>query len=134
MSGRTLIYVIAAIIVAFTAIVVKNRMSQEEPVAEAPAPVHRLMIAKRDIMQGTIVQSQDLEWKEVDAEAAKNTAYIYEADATLESFNGAVVRRTLRAGEPVQQNALTRAGDGGFLSAVLEPGMRAVSIAVNATS
>src|SRR5688572_19190395 len=129
MSGRTLIYAIAAVFLAFTAIVVKNRMSQEEPVvAEAPAPMHKLLIAKRDVTQGTFVQPQDLDWKEVDAETAKNTSYIYEGTATIESFNGAVVRRTLRTGEPVQQNALTRAGDGGFLSAVLEPGMRAVSI------
>src|SRR5262249_21137290 len=38
------------------------------------------------------------------------------------------------AGEPITVSALIKPGAGGFLSAVLEPGKRAVSIAVSATS
>lgn len=135
MSGRTIIFVILAVIVGFTAIVLKSRMSQvPEPVADAPPPIGKVLVATRDIAQGNFVQSQDIEWKDMGEEIAKNPSYIHEGSSTIEAYNGAVVRRSLRAGEPVPQNAITRAGDGGFLSAVLEPGMRAVSIAVNATS
>lgn len=134
MSGRTIIFVILAVFVAFTAIVLKNRSSDSGPVADAPPPVGKVLVATRDIAQGNFVQSQDIEWKDMGEEVSKNTAYIHEGSSGIEAYNGAVVRRSLRAGEPVPQNAITRAGDGGFLSAVLEPGMRAVSISVNATS
>ena len=60
--------------------------------------------------------------------------YLYEGAVKLTDFNGAVVRRALRAGDPVPQFAIMKSGEGGFMSAVLEPGMRAVSIGVNATS
>ncbi len=135
MSGRTIIFLILAIIVSFTAIVMKNRMSQEpQAVEQAPVPVGKVLVGKRDIAQGNFVQAQDLEWKQMSDEIAKNPAFIHEGNSTIEQYNGAVVRRTLRSGEPIPQNAITRAGDGGFMSAVLEPGMRAVSISVNPTS
>jgi pilus assembly protein CpaB len=135
MSGRTIIFLILAIIVAFTAIVLKNRMSQTpEPVAEAPVPVGKVLVTTRDVAQGNFVQAQDLVWKDMGEDVAKNPAYVHEGSSSLEAYNGAVVRRSLRANEPVPQNAITRAGDGGFLSAVLEPGMRAISISVDATS
>ncbi len=45
-------------------------------------------------------------------------------------FNGAVVRRQIHAGDAIPASALMKAGSGGLLSAVLNPGMRAVSISV----
>ncbi len=60
--------------------------------------------------------------------------YLYEGAVKLTDFNGAVVRRALHAGDPVPQFAIMKSGEGGFMSAVLEPGMRAVSIGVNPTS
>ena len=135
MSGRTIIFLMLAVVVSFTALIIKNRMSQQPaPVAQAPVPVGKVLVSKRDIMQGGFVQLQDIEWKDLGEDISKNPTYIHEGNASIETYNGAVVRRTLRAGDPVPQNAITRAGDGGFLSAVLEPGMRAVSISVNATS
>lgn len=130
MSGRTIIFLMLAVVVSFTALIIKNRMSQQP----APVPVGKVLVSKRDITQGGFVQLQDIEWKDLGEDISKNPTYIHEGAAPIETYNGAVVRRTLRAGDPVPQNAITRAGDGGFMSAVLEPGMRAISISVNATS
>jgi pilus assembly protein CpaB len=66
--------------------------------------------------------------------AAPREAYLYEGSVKLTDFNGAIVRRALHAGDPVPQFAIMKSGEGGFMSAVLEPGMRAVSIGVNPTS
>jgi pilus assembly protein CpaB len=52
----------------------------------------------------------------------------------LEDFDGAVARRNLTKGEHITGNALVKSSEGGFMSAVLEPGKRAVSIAVDATT
>ena len=50
------------------------------------------------------------------------------------SLDGAVVRQPLAAGEPITQPKIVRPGDRGFLAAVLKPGMRAVSVPINATT
>jgi pilus assembly protein CpaB len=47
---------------------------------------------------------------------------------------GAVVRGFIAAGEPVADGAVVKPGDRGFLAAVLDPGMRAVSVPVNPIS
>jgi pilus assembly protein CpaB len=47
---------------------------------------------------------------------------------------GAVVRKRIAAGEPIIDGAVVKPGERGFLAAVLEPGMRAVSLPINPTS
>lgn len=49
-------------------------------------------------------------------------------------FEGAVARRAVKKGEPITVGELVKSNEGGFMSAVLEPGKRAVSVAVDATS
>lgn len=131
-SRRLVILLVAGVIVAFAAIAIRNRLSND---SDAPAaPPAMMVVAKRDIALGALIQSTaDLEMVPP-AEGAKPEEVIIDSSGSLDSFNGAVVRRQLRAGEPVPKNALVRPNEGGFMSAVLEPGMRAVSLAVNATS
>lgn len=125
------ILLVAGVIVAFVAIAVRNRLSQEPEPAAMPA---MMVVAKHDISLGALIKaSADLDLI-VPPEGAKPEEVIIDTTGSLESYNGAVVRRQLRAGEPVPKNALVRPNEGGFMSAVLEPGMRAVSISVNATS
>jgi pilus assembly protein CpaB len=47
---------------------------------------------------------------------------------------GAMVRRPVAAGEPLMLGEIMRPGDHGFLAAVLAPGMRAITIGVDAVS
>lgn len=140
MSGRGILLVVAIVIAVFTVISLRHAMEQppERPPAEAP----RVVIARRDLPAGAFVQGeQDLEFGRAPAPAGDEAnappaaeALLMEGAVALSEFNGAVVRRPLRAGQPVPKPALMKAGEGGFMSAVLEPGMRAVSIAVNATT
>jgi len=46
------------------------------------------------------------------------------------NFVGAVVREPFLAGEPIVDRKLVRAGESGYLAVVLQPGMRAMSVAV----
>lgn len=131
-SRRLVILLVAGVVVAFAAIAIRNRIASEP---DAPAtPPAMMIIAKRDIPLGALIQSAaDLDMV-VPPSDAKPEEVIIDSSGSLDSFNGAVVRRQLRAGDPVPKNALVRPNEGGFMSAVLEPGMRAISISVNATS
>ena len=149
MSRRVILLFIAGIIAAFTAISVKNRLS-ESPAPKPAAVSNRVVIARHDLEPGSFVQAaQDLDWgpaptpnvpakvpppKPGEAPHAGGESYLHENAIKLSDFNGAVVRRTIHAGDAVPTDALMKSGEGGFMSAVLNPGMRAVSIAVTPTS
>ncbi|OGN50748.1 MAG: Flp pilus assembly protein CpaB [Caulobacterales bacterium RIFOXYB1_FULL_67_16] len=49
-------------------------------------------------------------------------------------YVGSVVREPILAGEPIVGRKIVRAGDSGYLAAYLEPGMRAMAIAVTVES
>lgn len=131
-SKRLIVLLVAGVLVAFIAIAIRARVSTE-PVTQEVS--QRVMVAKRDISPGSSVAvPQDADWAEVAAEIKNKEGIVREDRNRIEDINGAILRRMVYAGEPIELSMLTRPGGGGLMSAVLEPGMRAVSIAVNATS
>ena len=82
--------------------------------------------------------------KGADKTAAKKTpdktAAVAEAEGLLmasisgagarDQLVGAIVREPILAGEPIIERKLVRAGEGGYMAVVLQPGMRAVSLPV----
>ena len=131
-SRKLVILLVAGVIVAFGAVALRSRIASQPAAPEAQ--LVRVVIAKNDIAPGTLVQAgSDLMWGPP-PENTQGVAVIQEGSTSLEAFNGAVARKQLKAGEAIDQSALMKSGEGGFMSAVLEPGMRAVSIAVTATS
>src|SRR5437660_1437968 len=60
--------------------------------------------------------------------------YIVEGKRPLSDFVGAVARGAIAAGEPITEGKLVLAGTRGFMSAVLQPGTRAVSVPITATT
>ena len=60
--------------------------------------------------------------------------FIVAGAAPEKSFAGWVAREPFVAGEPIVKAKIVAPGDHGFLAAVLKPGMRAVSVAVDQTS
>ncbi len=134
MSRSMMLLLICAVFSAIVIITIRNRLSAPPAETTIETVSNRVMVARNDVAPGSFVQGiQDLEWQEAPSGAALETL-LREGAVRIEDFNGAVVRRPLKAGEVVPAGALMKAGDGGFMSAVLEPGMRAVSIAVTATS
>ncbi|MFW0777343.1 MAG: Flp pilus assembly protein CpaB [Rickettsiales bacterium] len=128
-SRRLVILLVAGVIVAFAAIYIRSKLSDSVP----PPPELQAIAAQGELSLGTLVQSGDLAWVPVENGTDTEGMLLNNAVA-LEDFTGAVVRKQLKPGEFLKAEDLMKAGEGGFMSAVLEPGMRAVSVAVNATS
>jgi pilus assembly protein CpaB len=57
-----------------------------------------------------------------------NTSYIAEGTRSLDDVAGSVVRAAISAGEPITDDRLIKKGDRGFLSAIMGPGTRAVTV------
>ncbi len=93
----------------------------------------RVLVAKQDLEVGQLLKPEDMRWQAWPDETLAPT-YMVEGERKLEEFVGAVVRTGLAAGEPLTDRRMVKPGDRSFLAAVLEPGMRAISVSVNATT
>jgi len=101
----------------------------------ATAEVERvpILVAARPLRVGTLLRAEDVVARPVPvAEVPANA--LRDSPAQRQDLAGAIVRRNLSAAEPSLPGDVLRRGDHGFLAAVLGPGMRAVTVAVDAVS
>jgi pilus assembly protein CpaB len=140
MRARTLIlFVIALTLAGGTALLVrsyltdKNATAEAEALARPAAPQKFVLVAKGAISRGQILRPQDLSWQ-VWPEGGIDKNYIQTGTRTPETFAGWVARDPFAPGEPISDAKIVAPGSRGFLSAVLAPGKRAVSVPVTATS
>lgn len=138
MAVRKIVLILLALLIAgatvqFTrSVMVQNRAAPAPAETAAPAPkATRILVAASDLPAGTLVQPAHLRWRVWPDDDGLERTYMVEGARTIEEFAGAVVHQGLRAGEPVAAGRLVKPDDRGFLAAVLTPGMRAVSVAVN---
>lgn len=103
-------------------------VQQAAPVVEA----EQVLVASQDLAMGTRVRQQDLRWQSWPKDALSGHFIIRSArpDA-LTDMVGAIARAPLFRGEPVSQAKLVQSDKGGFMSAILSPGMRAISIKIS---
>jgi len=127
----------ALVIAAVTAIMAKNMFSQNSaPAANAAAMIAaptgpEVLVATRTLPVGTILTPESFKYQPWPKELIEN-AYYLKDKTDMASLQGTVVRSQISAGQPLTQGSLVSPGDRGFLAAALGPGMRAITIGVNA--
>ena len=137
---RILVLLLAFVVAGVTAVYARSWISnQQRPVQiiQAAAPSEEdgseVLVVELDIPAGRFIKPQEIRWQRwPDDDIPEN--YLVKGQATKESVVGAVARRGLFAGQPITSASVVKPGDRGFLAAVLSPGMRAVSVPINATS
>ncbi|WP_193337040.1 Flp pilus assembly protein CpaB [Devosia beringensis] len=99
-----------------------------------PEAKTQILVASAPIGMGERLKVETLEWQEWPQGALRADYVTIDAmpDAPAE-LTGAVARFEFFAGEPIRQAKLVTT-DQGYLSAVLQPGMRGVSVGVSAVS
>lgn len=102
------------------------------PVAAQPAATAEVLVVARDVPAGATLSSDDLRYDTWPASVAQNFI-ARKGDDPKAQFLGMVPRRPLVEGEPFPTSAVTKL-DGGLLAVILEPGMRAVSVAITNAS
>lgn len=159
---RIAILVVAAMAAVGLAFVVRGMVTPKRaPVAEvaaAPKPVAQVLVAKHDLAIGTRLSAADLTWQAWPVEGlnasfvtdgaapalpavmpdkavqkvARAATDVVSANGPIQAFEGAIVREAMVAGEPIVARKVVRAGQSGFMAVVVQPGMRAMSIPINA--
>lgn len=132
MPARSLIILALGVVIALgTALSLKSRLSAG---TQNAAPATRVLVASADMPAGSFVRS---DYHLSFADWPKNNitdAMLTSEEVKLTDYEGAVARRAVSKGEAITANMLVKSTEGGFMAAVLEPGKRAVSIAVDPTS
>nr|WP_247897245.1 Flp pilus assembly protein CpaB [Azospirillum argentinense] len=97
------------------------------------APMDSVLVAARPISTGMLLRAEDLRW-EPWPPGRLGEGYMVRGRVAESAYSGAVTRRSFAAGEPIMAGHIVAPGERGFLAAVLSPGSRAVSVAVDAVS
>jgi pilus assembly protein CpaB len=129
----------ALVIAVITAVMAKNMFAGAgaHQAAAAPAvPVGpKILVAKKALPVGTIVDADSLSWQPWPKELMQGAYYTEgQPDANVQKLLGTVVRYQITAGQPLTRGAVVGPEDRGFLAAALGPGMRAVTVPVNTST
>jgi pilus assembly protein CpaB len=136
---RIIVLLIALVAAGGTAMYARSWVEGQQAqvtVVAAQAPKEQILevlVADLDLPAGSFIKPQHLRWQSWPNDDVPE-AYLLKGSRSEEEMVGAVVRRRVVAGEPITDGVVVKPGDRGFLAAVLSPGMRAVSVPVNATS
>jgi pilus assembly protein CpaB len=104
--------------------------ASNQAAANAPSRLE-ILSATRAIPSGTLLQEGDIGWKDID-QSQLRPGNLVRGQASEAEFLGAVTTREFANGEAFIASELIKLGASRFLSAVLKPGKRAVSIFVDA--
>jgi pilus assembly protein CpaB len=111
--------------------------SQRRPAAVAaqavPEQRKAVLVAAADLSVGAFVQPDSLRWQDW-PDVTTPDSYLVRGAADEAALVGAVVRRPVGAGQPITAGSVVKPGERGFLAAVLESGMRAISVPVDEAS
>lgn len=91
-----------------------------------------VQVAAADLPEGLLLRDGDFEWLAMPHGSAPAGAIIKGQDA--KDLHGALLRHAIAKNAPVTADDVLASNDPGFLAAILKPGMRAVSVAIDDVS
>jgi pilus assembly protein CpaB len=135
---RLVLPLVALVLTGVSTFAVRNWLESQRrptPVVAQPAPEQRkaILVAAQDLPIGSFVQPDSLRWQEWPDVTTPET-YLVRGQRDEAELAGAVVRRPVAVGQPLTDGSVVKPGERGFLAAVLDPGMRAVSVPVDEAS
>src|SRR3954471_3357005 len=140
MNVKKLALLIGALVIAVvTAVMAKNMFAGAGAQQAAAAPAvplgPKVLVAKKALPVGTIIDAESLAYQPWPKELMQSAYYTEgQPDADTQKLLGTVVRYQVTAGQPLTRGALVGPKDRGFLAAALGPGMRAITVPVNAST
>ena len=107
-----------------------SRQHAEPPKTVVVQPkTTEVLIAKANLSRAHVIGEQDIGWQTWPVAAANQTLIKKtERPDAIHQFLGAMVRVPVASGEPIHEAAVVFAKSGGFMAAVVKPGMRAVTM------
>lgn len=136
MAQRQIIFLVLAAIVGIGMVLMaRNLLSAPEPTTQkvVESSSVKALVAKNNVPGGSFLQQKDFEWRSWPSDSPTDGLFISNSSSDKD-YVGGVLREGVKAGEPLLRGRVTMPNEGGFLSAVLKQGMRAMTIKVTPTS
>jgi len=138
MDVKKLALLVGALVIAVvTAVMAKNMFAGAGAHQAAAAPTvpvgPKVLVAKKALPVGTIIDADSFTFQPWPKELMQG-AYYVDGQPDSKNLAGTVVRYAIAAGQPVTRGSLVGPEDRGFLAAALGPGMRAITVPVNAAT
>lgn len=131
MRGRSVIRIVAVVLLAgLSAVLLRSMFMAATAPQEAPENATMVAFAATSLPQGLLIRPDDVEWIAVPERAIPNDQFRRKRPDS-DDLTGAVVRHPVAAGEPITAGAVVLPNAPGFLSAALQPDMRAVSVGID---
>jgi pilus assembly protein CpaB len=122
---------IAVLIFAYSIL----NQSKQQSVAAAPAPTltEQILVAATQLQGGSLLQPANVTDSSV-LQSDVPVGALVDTPTNRSGLIGSMVRISTAPGSPILESSVIHPGDHGFLAAVLSPGMRAVTVAVDAVT
>lgn len=142
MSPRRIVFLLIAFVAAGIAVVGVRLATQRPAPVEAPPqvvaapekPATMVLVARGDLKVGQFIRPDSVRWQAWPDDGVSPAYLLKSQHPDQEEFYGGVVRSALGDGEPLTLNRVLRKSDFGFLASVLEPGKRAITVNLTASS
>ncbi len=135
-TQRVMILGVAAIAAGAAALLARGLLGGGTEKVKAAVPLARpatteILVASNDFQPGTALQPASVRWQAW-PKSAIDSSFITHDTASDPSrvIHGAVTRAPLVSGEPLTAAKIVHADSAGFMAAMVDPGMRAVSIGI----
>src|SRR5262245_54063473 len=135
--SRMIVLCIALFAALGAAWMAKRMMSGPTQVREIEKTVGAVdvLVASRDISLGDSIAGDDVKWQQWPQEGVTPGLITKEAQPDAPSkLSGAIARAPFIAGEPIKEQKLIKASEGGVMAAILPSGMRAISTPITEES
>jgi pilus assembly protein CpaB len=135
--SRIIVLVIAAVAAGAVALLARSLLGGgTQPTVAAPAPrvaMSEVLVAASVLTPGAQLTPASVRWQEWPRTSVDPTFITHDAAPDISKFvQGSVVRSPMMAGEPLTSTKYVHGNAAGYMSAMLMPGKRAVSIAISA--
>lgn len=132
MNAPRLIGLAVSVIAGAIAFFIAMGQSGDEPVeviTKIEEKTVRVLIADGELQRGDRLTADNMKWVEW-PEKTLSPLYLKEGDVSMDDLTQAVARTMIVEGEPIIDGKIVRPGSRGMMSALLEPGMRAITTRV----
>ena len=136
-STRIIVLVLALVAGLSAAWLAKGMLGGKKQVKVAKPKLEtvKVLTASSDISLGNVLEQKSLKWQEW-PKASVTPSLVTKAKQpkAIKEFTGATARASFVSGEPILSRKVVLSGKGGFMSAILPAGMRAVSTKISAAT
>jgi pilus assembly protein CpaB len=136
MSPARIIVLVVALIAGIGAAILAGGSREPAQQAAAPPPpqvsTSDILVAAADIARGGVLGADTIRWQAWPSDSVGPQMITRSSDPeAIKDYTGAIARMSVGEGEPLRAERLIKGYGSGFMSALLSPGMRAVSTEVS---